>query len=74
MIFSWVVKKRAEIGSLSSLALSILLCLLDLFVVGSVIMGMRSHCTLRKIDGHVDLLQNRYSMSSLLTKDIACLW
>lgn len=46
-------------GSLSSLALSILPLLLDRCVVGSVIVGMRSHCTLREIDGHVGLLQNR---------------
>ena len=56
MIFSRVVKTRSEMGSLS---LSILPFSLDLSVVGSVMVGMRSHCTLREIDGHVGLLQNR---------------
>ena len=62
MIFSRVVKTRSEMGSLSSQALSIVFILpfsLDLSVVGPVMMGMKSHCTLREIDGQVGLLQNR---------------
>ena len=78
MIFSRVVKTRSEMGTLSSLALSIVLIvpfLFDLSVAGPVMMGMTGHCTLKETDRylqqvklHINFAQQRNGLFVVIWK------